>query len=105
TAAGAAPSDVSVFLEGFGGMGPNGRFGSFKNTTGYTFTGVPAGGVQLVVFDNVTGAIAIADGVVTTGGVLTLNAQLGNGQTLGVNLDGADGFRYDATANGALGSG
>jgi hypothetical protein len=74
-------------------------------TGGYTFTGVPAGDVQLVVFDNVTGAVAIAAGVVTTGGVLTLNAQLGNGEGLGVNLDGADGFRYDVTSNGALDSG
>jgi len=106
TAGGAATSDVSAILEGFGGMGPNGRYQSVKNTTGgYSFTGVPAGNVQLVVLDNVTGAVAIADGVVTTGGVLTLNAQLGNGEMLGVNLDGADGFRYDATANGALGSG
>ena len=106
TASGAAASDVFVALSGFGGMGPNGMYRAGQVTTGgYTFTGVPAGDVQLVVFDNVTGAVAIADGVVTTGGVLTLNAQLGNGEGLGVNLDGADGFRYDVTSNGALDSG
>ena len=58
-----------------------------------------------MVYDTDAETVAVADGVVTTGGVLTLNATLGNGISVGVNLDGADGFRYDVSSDGTLDSG
>lgn len=102
TAAGTVPGNVLVAIRGFSGMGPQGMHSAILQTDTYTFTEVPAGAVQLVVYDLDEQTIAVADGVVTMGGTLVLNATLGNGIEVGRYLDGADGFRYDVRTDGSL---
>jgi hypothetical protein len=106
TAANGGPiANVLVGVRAFHGMGPYGLYTSMVFSDSYTFTGVPPGRVQLVVYDMDSGAIGLADGEVTVGGTLTLNATVGNAVDSGAILDGDDGFRYDLSSDGRLNSG
>jgi hypothetical protein len=90
-------------------MGPNGLYTGITFDGSYTFTGVPAGRVQLVAYalesGNFTGVIGVIDGEVTAGATAVLNVALGNGVDSSAIRDGDDGFRYDLSSNGSLSSG
>jgi hypothetical protein len=89
-------------------FGPEGNFQrqTFADALGnYQINGVQAGPVQVAATNQLTG---VATGTLTPTAPLNLNITLGNGfgfltpffQLL--NLDGADGFRYDVECDGSL---
>jgi hypothetical protein len=108
TAAGAAATNYYVYVQAFGGGGRDGWYhdSQYVSTGGYSFSHVPAGPVHIMVHDNNDwSTTGVADGMITSGGTLVLDAQYGNGVDLRANLDGADGFRYDVNGDGTLADG
>jgi hypothetical protein len=108
-------------------FGPEGNFNSatFADALGnYQISGVQVGAVQVAASAQSgpqvgsplgfaplagIGSAGVASGVLTANAPLNLNITLGNAisfQQFGqINLDGADGFRYDVTCNGQLNDG
>jgi hypothetical protein len=103
------PFVSAVSIDSFG---PEGNF--FGQTTAdalgnYQINGVQVGSLQVAASDQ-TGTLGGATtGVLTAGASLNLNITLGNAisfQRFGlVDLDGADGFRYDVSCDGQLNDG
>ena len=103
------PFVSAVSIDSFG---PEGNF--FGQTTAdalgnYQIDGVQVGSLQVAASDQSGTSGGAATGVLTAGAPLNLNITLGNAisfQRFGiVNLDGADGFRYDVSCDGELNDG
>jgi hypothetical protein len=105
---GAAVPFASIRIEAFGSSGPLGDFvasGLTSDLNGrYLVPRVPVGPVQVTVQDPLTGRLGLATGTLTATG-LTLDVTLGDAARLPLNLDGADGFRYDVQGDGDLNDG
>jgi len=105
----ANPFVALVSLDSFG---PEGNFSrqTFADSLGnYQINGVQVGTVQVAATDFTTASAGVASGVLTSDTPLNLNITFGNAisfQQVGVvNLDGADGFRYDISCDGELNDG
>jgi hypothetical protein len=93
-------------------FGPEGNF--FGQTTAdalgnYQINGVQVGTVQVAASDQSGTSAGAATGLVTANTPLNLNITLGNALSFQrfsvLNLDGADGFRYDVSCDGELNDG
>jgi len=73
----------------------------------FVFADVPAGAVRVAAQDpNAFNRAGLATGTVTAGSTATIDVSIGNAFRFGrLNLDGADGFRYDIGCDGSLGDG
>lgn len=105
-----AASNADVSVQSFASVGPLGtvkRFASADAGGNYQVGGVPNGALRVTGDDpNNPASVGLADGVLTPPGPLFLNPRYGNAVRLGlVNLDGADGFRYDVDCWGGLNDG
>ena len=103
------PFVSAVSIDSFG---PEGNF--FGQTTAdalgnYQIDGVQVGALQVAASDQSGTSGGATTGVLTASAPLNLNITLGNAisfQRFGlVNLDGADGFRYDVSCDGELNDG
>ena len=103
------PFISAVSIDSFG---PEGNF--FGQTTAdalgnYQINGVQVGTLQVAASDQSGTSAGATTGVLTANAPLNLNITLGNAisfQRFGVvNLDGADGFRYDVSCDGELNDG
>lgn len=97
-----------VQVEAFGSNGPLGYFSLSRITDGdgrINVGSVPAGPVVAYFYDSSAQRYVVGSGVLSPGGTLALEMRLPLGVQFDVNLDGADGFRYDVQSDGRLGDG
>jgi hypothetical protein len=103
------PFVSAVSIDSFG---PEGNF--FGQTTAdtlgnYQINGVQVGTLQVAASDQSGTSAGATTGLLTTNAPLNLNITLGNALSFQrfsvLNLDGADGFRYDVSCDGELNDG
>ncbi|MDT7780154.1 MAG: large repetitive protein [Acidobacteriota bacterium] len=101
---GSPASNYTLRLEGYGGAGNNGNFRQYVNTDAsgsFSVAGVPVGLVRAEVYYYSEAGFASA--MLTPSGLTDFNITLGGAAFGGlVNLDGADGFRYQIWTGGDL---
>ncbi|MFL6388274.1 MAG: carboxypeptidase regulatory-like domain-containing protein [Terriglobales bacterium] len=103
------PFVSAVTIDSFG---PEGNF--FGGTTAdalgnYQIDGVQVGSLQVAALDQTGTSAGATTGVLTASAPLNLNITLGNAISFRrfglIDLDGADGFRYDVSCDGQLNDG
>jgi Carboxypeptidase regulatory-like domain len=105
TGAGDPVANASVRVDSFGSIGPYGHFATTitTDTSGaFSVEGMPQGPIHLVATDPANSQnVGVMDGPLS-GPTASMDVTLGTGIQLPLNLDGADGFRYDVAADGEL---
>ncbi|HEX4914803.1 MAG TPA: carboxypeptidase-like regulatory domain-containing protein, partial [Vicinamibacterales bacterium] len=109
-AAGAPVADAEVHIESFGSTGPLGNFNAYPTTdaNGRYERQIPAGVVHVEAYRYDPELGQYVHGYSTTlvpPGGATLDVRLNDSSQFNVNLDGADGFRYDIRSDGAVSDG
>ena len=98
------------YVESLGSVGPAGRFFSYFDAGPdgrYQMT-VPPGPLQAVAFgylETIGNLSGFATVVIAPGGSATLDVVAAEARTFNVDLDGADGFRYDIRSDGGISDG
>jgi Carboxypeptidase regulatory-like domain/Polysaccharide lyase family 4, domain II len=98
-----------VSIDSFGPEGNFNRQITADSLGNYQINGVQVGTVQVAAFDSAGTTAGIANGLLTVDAPLNLNITMGSAisfQRFGlIDLDGADGFRYDVSCDGQLNDG